>query len=277
MSSSAPSRRPGWRLLKGLAPALVIIASALYSLVSLSRADAETPTPSDWNRAAEFVRSQSQDGDLIVFAPLWIDPVGRHYLGDRISVAMAASMDAAGYATIWELSFGGHRSRHTGGLARAQSQAFGPLTVHQYRQTPALVSYDFTASHKRAKVSGPMHGRPNLGLQEVGFEPHQCVKVVPRPDQSASLLFESVALGSKIVGYVGLADVFTRRDVREPGQLELFVNGASVATVVAGVDDGWRRFEVETTRGQGSVEFRLTALGPGARDRRICFAAEARH
>jgi hypothetical protein len=284
MSSDAPTpesspdekRSPAVRLALGLAPILGILIGALVSIAVVARANSGTPAPQDWQAAAEHVRAQRAAGALIVFAPGWIDPVGRQYLGDQMSVEMASRMDAARYERIWELSVGGARAPESRGLSAASTKHFGPLRVREYQQTPAQVSEDFTANWTRAAVSGQMQGRPNLSLQEVGFEAHRCIKVVPRPDQTVSMRFENVTLGSHIVGYVGLADVFTRRDIREPGQLELLVNDKSMTKLRAGVDDGWKRFEVQTVPGQGTVEFRLTALGANARDRRICFAAEAR-
>lgn len=260
----------------GLVPAVALVLGALISLVVVSRADEGTPDRKDWLAAAEQVRSEHAEGDLIVFAPRWIDPVGRQYLGDQMSIDMAARMDAARFGRIWELSVRGARAKETRALVPTATTHFGALTLREFKQTPVTLVEDFTANWKRASVSGQMQGRPNLSLQEVGFEAHRCIKVLPRPNQTVSMRFESVPLGSTIVGYVGLADIFTRRDIREPGQLEVLVNDKSLVTVEAGVDDGWQRFAVETEAGQGDVEFRLTAVGAKARDRRICFAAEAR-
>ncbi len=86
----------------------------------------------------------------------------------------------------------------------------------------------------------------------------------------------AVALGSQLVGYVGLADVFTRRDVRAPGELAVEIDGTRVVTKRVGVDDGWVRWTVSTTPGPHAVAFVATAIGPKAKDRLICFAAEAR-
>jgi hypothetical protein len=55
------------------------------------------------------------------------------------------------------------------------------------------------------------------------------------------------------------------------------IDGRRLVEVTAGVDDGWVRFAVPTEPRRGAeVVFAATAVGPGARDRRICFAAEAR-
>lgn len=234
---------------------------------------------SQWRQAAELVRagvgSESQS-TLLVFAPAWIDPIGRQYLGDQMDIAMAARMDAARFESIWEVSMGGERAPETRGLKSESDEQIGPLHVRHYTQVPAKLVFDFTESFRAAKVEGAMHGRPNLSLEEVGFAPHRCIKVIPNPGASVSLRFDDVAIGDRIVGYVGLADVFTRRDVRDPGKLELLVDDQVLATVTAGVDDGWMRFAADTKSGTSDVEFRLTAVGPNARDRRICFAAEAR-
>ncbi|MBL4632976.1 MAG: hypothetical protein JKY56_03840, partial [Kofleriaceae bacterium] len=244
------------------------------SFVSLCRAGSDDASEQDWQAAADYVRANKAPGELIVFAPEWSDPIGRQYLGDQIPIEMAARMDAARYSGIWEVSTAGSRAKETKGLSADRSESFGELRLRHYPQEAARISYDFTKEWRTAKVTG--HGRPRFGLQEVGFEPHQCVLVVPRPNQSITLTFETVILGSEIVGYVGLADVFTRRKIRDPGQLEVLIDGKVVSSATAGVEDGWVRFSAKTNPGQSAVEFRLTAVGPNAKDRRICFAAEAR-
>jgi hypothetical protein len=85
--------------------------------------------------------------------------------------------------------------------------------------------------------------------------------------------FPGLPLGRELVGYAGIADVFTRRDVRSPGRLDVEIAGKVVASVTAGVDDGWVRFAAPTTPGAADVVFVARASDAG---RRICFAAEAR-
>ncbi len=266
------------RMCKGLGPALGILLAALYSQLVLCRAEHARASEGQWRAAADFVREhRGEPGtSLIVFAPSWIDPIGREYLGDQMTIDMAARMDSARFASIWQVSLGDERAPETKGLSKDESAHFGPLQVRRYRQSPVAMTYDFTETWRSSVSSGDMQGRPSLSLEEVGFEPHRCIKLVPQPGKTASLRFTDVPLGTRIVGYVGLADVFTRRDVRDPGELELFVNDTSLVKVRAGVDSGWVRFEAATTPGVAKVEFQLSAIGANARDRRICFAAEAR-
>src|SRR5690606_4755334 len=98
-------------------------------------------------------------------------------------------------------------------------------------------------------------------LEEVGFAPHRCVRVEPRPDQTVRLVYRGVRLGTALVGHVGLADVFTRRDVRAPGALQVSIDGRVVAEVSVGVDDGWVRFEAATEPADAAeVVFAATAV-----------------
>lgn len=108
-------------------------------------------------------------------------------------------------------------------------------------------------------------------LAEVGFAPRRCIQAVP--NGSMRITFPALALGSQLVGYVGIADVFTLRDVRDPGQLDVEIGGTVVATATAGVDDGWVRFAATTTPGTADVTIVVRSK---AAQRLVCFAAEAR-
>ena len=96
---------------------------------------------------------------------------------------------------------------------------------------------------------------------------------MPAPGTPVRLTFPQLALGTELVGYIGIADVFTRRDERSPAKLDVEIGGAVVASATAGVDDGWVRFAAPTTPGAADVTFVASSAGG---NRLICFAAEAR-
>jgi len=251
-------------------PALVVVAVALWETCATYRDAHAVAGDDDWDRAAAVVRAQFQPGDLIVFAPDWVDPVGRLHLGDLVTIDMAARMDAARYARIWELSIRGARAPETDGLAPAFSQDADGVAVRRYDRTPVQVVADVRDRLATAKIDG---GRATLELAEVGFAPHRCIEATPAAGKPIRVTFPQLPLGASLVGYVGLADVFTRRDVRAPGKLEVQIGGATVATVTPGIDDGWVRFEAQTMPGAADVTFVASADAP---QRLICFAAEAR-
>jgi hypothetical protein len=270
LSTDAATKTPPTRWLAA-APAVLLAAVAVWEILA-TRVDA-TSVPDDdaWARAEQIVRVQHHPGDLIVFAPRWVDPVGRLHLGDLISLADAGRMDAADYPRIWELSIRGARAPETAGL-QAAFEDDGDVTVRRYDQTPARVVADVRSHVDEATL-------PHLAVDaftEVGFEPHDCVVVTARAGATTRVTFPHLPLGRTLVGYVGIPDVFERRDYRDPGTLAVEIAGATVASATAGVDDGWVRFEAATTPGVADVTFVATTTGRPDQRRRLCFAAEAR-
>lgn len=256
-----------------LLPAAALVVIALAEIVCVVRAGADVPSGPEWEAASAALRERHRPGELIAVAPRWLDPVLRQHLGDLMPVEQVARMDDARYAVVWELSARGARAPETEGRERVERVELGDLTLSKWQRRPARVVTDFLEAAAAAEINGRVRGARIVSLEEIDFAPRRCVKVVPRPNQTISVRFRDVALGTELVGYVGLADVFTRRDIREPGELSVLIDGREVAAVSAGVDDGWVRFAVATEPGRAEVEFRATAA---ARDRRICFAAEAR-
>jgi hypothetical protein len=253
-------------------PGLLLVAISLWEVCAV-RCDATAvpgPDAPAWRAAAAAVRAGFSPGDLIVFAPDWIDPVGRYQLGDLIPLEAAARMDAARYARIWELAIRGARAPDTAGLAPVATEDHGGVVVRRYERAPAIVVGDVLERLATATSDGP---RPTLELTEVGFAPHRCLQISPPPGGAARITFPALPLGRELVGYVGIADVFTRRDVRSPGRLDVEIAGRIVASTAPGVDDGWVRFAAATSPGPADVTFIARAADAG---RRICFAAEAR-
>lgn len=244
---------------------------ALWETCATPRYAAAVPGDRAWEKASAAVRAGYQRGDLIVFAPDWIDPVGRLHLGDLIPIEMAARMDGARYGRIWEVSIRGARSPETAGLVPVTSQEISGITVRSFSRPPVTVVSDVRDALPTVKVEGP--GRPTLELTEVGFSPRRCIQIVPAPKSSVRITFPELALGTELVGYAGLADIFTRRSPRGPGKLAVEIGGKVVASVTFGVDDGWVRFAAPTTPGPADVTFIASADDP---NRLICFAAEAR-
>jgi len=264
--SAIETAAAGRRAWLAAVPGLVLVAIALWEAVAAVRTRA--PGDDAWGAAATVVRAGHRPGDLIVFAPAWADPVGRLHLGDLIPIDMAARMDAARYGRIWEVAIRGARAPETEDLAPAEEWSAGGVTVRRYERAPVEVLADLRDRLTAAKVEGPAH--PTLELAEVGFAPHRCIQVVPQPNTPTRITFPALPAG-ELVGYVGLADVFTRRDIRAPGRLVVEVAGKPVAEVAPGVDDGWVRFAARIPAGDVTV-----VASAAAPSRLVCFAAEVR-
>jgi len=178
-------------------------------------------------------------------------------------------MDAARFSRIWELSIRGAHAPETEGMSPVAT-VDDAVTVRRFERAPAIVVADIRDHLSEAKLDG---GTATLELTEVGFAPHKCIRVVPPARKPVRVTFSALPVGSELVGYVGIADVFTRRDVRSPGHLDVEIAGKRAASVDAGIDDGWVRFAAPTTPGTADVTFVATARDAG---RLICFAAESR-
>jgi len=261
---------PSARRFLGLLPAALLVAVAIWEIVATRRAATSVPGDVAWARAANIVRQKHQPGDLIVFAPDWVDPVGRMHLGDLMPITMAARMDAAKYGRIWEVSIRGARSPDTAGLAAKETTEVAGVTVRRFERAPAKVLADIRERVSTAKAE---LGSPRVDLVEVGYAPHRCIVFVPPAGKPARVTFPQLPLGKELVGYVGIADAFTRRDDRTPVDIGVEIDGKLVAGASAGVDDGWVRFAAPTTPGVADVTFVARADRAG---RQLCFAAEAR-
>lgn len=274
LTSSKPVHPGRRRVLAGLVPAAIVVLVASWQVAAVVCVGARAIADEDWERAADYVREHRSPDELIAFSPSWLDPLGRLHLGDQIPIEMAARMDAARYPAIWEVSARGKRAPETRDLEPAAEARFGALRVRRYEQEPAYVVTDFLEELPEAEIGGAWARRPQLVLEEVGFAPRRCVRAVPRPGGEVTIAFSDVELGERLVGYAGLADIFTLRDIREPGMLRVHIDGEKVASAELGIDDGWVRFEAETAaRGGAEVVFAASAEVP---ERLVCFAAEAR-
>jgi len=248
---------------------VLLLAIAIWEIVATRRAATRVPGDEAWRQAAAIVRAGHRPGDLVVFAPAWADPTGRMHLGALIPIDMAARMDAARYGRIWEVAHAGAHHPDVAGLQPVEARAIDGLVVRRYERAAVEVRADIRDLLPQARVEGRAARAPVLELAEVGFAPRRCIQVVPLANEPVRITMALPA--GTLVGYAGLADIFTRRDIRAPGTLDVEVGGRVVASVSPGVDAGWVRFAAPVPAGE--VTFVARATAP---NRLICFAAEVR-
>ncbi len=112
------------------------------------------PSEDEWRSAAESVKSQKQDGDLVIIVPDWATQ-GRMFLGDTIKPEDFGRFGTTRYDRIVEVSVGGESSDETDGLELESEEDHGRITLRRYR-TPGKtqVLYDFLAKSRVAKCVG---------------------------------------------------------------------------------------------------------------------------
>lgn len=248
-----------------------LAALAAWEITVLARAKADAPTDEEWRAAAAFVKDRMQPGDLVVFAPPWIDPIGRMWLGDRMTIDDAGRLDGVRYARVWEISIRGARAPEVAAEPRAvETGHFGPLTVRHFVRPAPRVTWDL---------------RPASGLYEIDFTPKKCVlRALRHPGQTATIEAPDAVLGDELVVAAGLADFRSRRDNRARARVRVFVDGREVSSGVIDNDSGWTRLPVAATRaGPAVVRIELDVIrdglggsGPAPVKLDVCVAAEAR-
>ncbi|MFH0901033.1 MAG: hypothetical protein V2A73_10425 [Pseudomonadota bacterium] len=255
-----------------LAACLLVTLSAL-EVYCTCRARSSAPTDGDWRAAAALIAQEFQPGDLIVFVPQWSDQVGRKWLGSLMSLDDVARMDDAGYQRTWEVvaavtdssSAGRLRNRGQGRVVREQQ--LGRIRV-RLRENPGR------------EVLWQLHA--NAPVQEVGYEPHRCVRL---PDLGAGsaparLGFPGVSFGTELVVYAGLADFRTRRENYGRAAIRVLVDETEVARATLDNESGWLGLPpVPTTPGEHhlAIEAEPVPSSSGQPARlAVCVAAEAR-
>ena len=244
------------------AAGLVLVAA--WEVGVLVAARRSEPLPEDWKAAAAAIPASSARDVLIVFAPRWIDPVGRLWLGDRIPLDQAARMDAVRYREVWEVSIRGASAPEVRGDPAVSERNFGPIRVRRFVREAPTVTWDL-ASESR--------------ICEVDFEPRRGVRLeLGHPYAQARRMFQQVNLGTQLQVYAGLAGYQTRSDNRSTALIQTMVDGREVARGLAGNDSGWVALPMAATMpGPHEVEIVARVQDPRGRVHlSVCVAAEAR-
>jgi hypothetical protein len=282
-----------------LAGLALLVALALLEAGVALTAPLRTPRAADWQGAAALVRAEKRPGDLVLFAPAWVDPIGRLHLGDVIAVAEEARMDAARYGRLWEVSVRGGRAPETraAGVRQVRQERFGRVTVTLYEQPRAEVVYDFLERWREARVSrwrgerleaecslqaeriqcpGIGHNHVALRLMEPDYTAKQCLYVQPVERAQVRLTF-SATLGRTLAIRTGLHDYHQRKIAEGRVLLRVLVDGRELGQTWQGSNDGWKPLAIDTAAQDGQaheVTFEVSSPKPYARH--FCFAAEAR-
>jgi len=254
-----------------------VIVAALVALVALVAtgaavtARARVASDGDWADAAAEVRAGFGPGDVIAFAPAWVDQIGRAALGDLVTPAMAGRSDVDRYARVWEVSIRGAHSHDVAGARLVRESQHGRVRVALWEKSATPIVYDFT-DHAEELVGGRWERR----TLEIDYRPRRGILVVA-PAQPTTYEWHEAPLGETLVVYAGLHDYYARKSADGVVDFRVDIDGVPNLTARVGNDDGWRRFTVDTHALAGtrhSVSFRIWAANPAWRN--FGFHAEAR-
>ena len=284
------------RLTAPLVLTALLTLLAIVETASALTARARVASDEDWSAAAAEVRAGLTPGDLVVFAPGWVDQIGRAHLGDVIPVAMAARADADPYARVWEVSIRGARAPETAQAHLVREARHGKVRVALYDKPAVSVVWDFTAHADEARVTQtvgasdetPCYRDVGSGFRcagsrverrtlEVDYRPRRGILTPVDGARITHVGFTEVPLGATLVLYAGLHDYYARKNGDGLVSFAVFVDGRELGRGRIGNADGWRRFDLDTRALAGarhSVRFDVWSSNPAWRN--FGFHAEAR-
>lgn len=239
------------------------------------------------------IASMKRDGELVVMAPSWADPLLRRGLGDAlVPLREAARPDATRYPSALEVSILGERSGELAGWREEERREQGKFTIRRVvNPAPAQVTFDFTDhvrppfadvrgtqpaitctwSQSAKVVAGGLGGHPtfprerfeciggvffNVGVTVIAdqdFRPRRCIWSHPFAKGELVTRFRGVPLGDVIRGHHGMYWV-TERDRRgAPVTLAVRVDGEEIGRAVHHDGDGWSSFELPLGARAGSA------------------------
>ncbi len=255
------------------------------------------PTPESWRAAASQVKRLRKKSEPLLFAPLWVEPLGRFYFRDQLELEELLLSDVDRYPRVWQVSIRGKRHSWLKGLKPAETWSFGRVTVELFTKPAEVVLYDFSRNLNHAQVyrignrleqcqwSGDKFicdsrlswNWVGLKLAEVDHRPYRCLYAHPVEGKVMRLHFSEVPLGRSLVVYTGIDDFASRKYGKAPVDLKIFIGTRLVRTVHHQNDWPWHRVTINTEEFASQTQaVRFEVTTENAYTRTFCFTAETR-
>ncbi len=276
----------------------LVLLLAAGEAVALVIQHLRAATEADWRAAAAGMRAERKPGEPVLFAPLWVDPVGRSVTAGDVELELLLLSDVDRHPRVWELSVRGARHPWLAALTPTRTKRFGAVSLALYEKPAAEVLYDFTRSvlkdarvekigdrltrcwREGKRISCDKAQRWNwVGphLAEVGHRPYRCIYAHAVDGHLLRITFPAVPIGRTLVGYTGIDDFENRKRSKKIVRLEVKAGDQILGAVRHENDWPWRRFSFDTAALVGKrAEVRFEISTEGAYARTFCFAAEVR-
>ena len=291
--STAEKTRRLFKIAGLIVVAFVAAVEAAWGMLLPTR----VPSEEDWRALSTQLHARwHADEDIVLIAPDWLSPIGRHHLGNLVTIEMAGHTDLDRYARVWVAGLGESKSAELT-TTPAEVVHFGRLTLTRYERKPAAIAFDFTTHAKEARVvevaTGATEEKPCLPdpsgsfrctpavieprTLEIDYRPRRGILAPAEANKIVRIEFSEVELGKTIVGYTGLHDYYARKQADGPVDFVVFIDGAERLRVHYLQSENWRRFSIDTEKEAGkkaAVRFEVSSPAPSWRS--FGFHAEAR-
>jgi hypothetical protein len=135
------------RLLPALALAAGVLELVLHLRQTRPRDDA-----SDYKAVRAALLSSLTPNDLVVFAPVWTDPIGRQVFGDALGLSRAGYPDTSRYARIFEVSRDDETLPSLRALPVREVRLYGGLSVREHTNDASELVRDDLLQHIPAQA-----------------------------------------------------------------------------------------------------------------------------
>ncbi len=142
------SSAPAWQKTLRTWGFLAIPAAALLELFAHEVQTHTVVSDDDWRAARDVVKAEAKPDDLVVFAPRWTDPVGRHVFGDEIAtLEREAPSDASRFPRAFEVSIRGGHEADLLGWKKLSEKKTGGVTITTLENPSYLKTLDDLVDH----------------------------------------------------------------------------------------------------------------------------------
>jgi hypothetical protein len=295
--------------------AVVPAVGVLELVAHLWQTTAAVVPESDWRAARELVKGKAKAEDLVIFAPKWVDPVGRETFGDEVAtLEREAFPDVTRFPRAFEVSIRGKHRDELASWREVGRDRVGGITITTL-ENPApikilddLVTKAIPQGMSVQRVDGPREldcafqqgggqaaglgfgmAIPNARfvcsgggfvgvsvLEPIDYQPHKCIYAAPIGGASVvRVRFANIAFGKALHGHHGLYSEHERGG--SPVALLFKAEDKTLGRVVHNDGDGWKGFELDTRDLEGKRgELVAEITSQNATRRQYCFEADTR-
>jgi hypothetical protein len=110
---------------------------------------------SDWAAARDAVKAEVKPDDLVIFAPFWVDPIGREQLGDELAgLRREARPDESRFTRAFEVGIRGAHRPELEGWKKTSERQIGKITIGVYENpSPVKLQTDLMEMIGAERVS----------------------------------------------------------------------------------------------------------------------------
>ncbi|HVK68418.1 MAG TPA: hypothetical protein VM694_28365 [Polyangium sp.] len=260
------------------------VALGIAELAGFFVSSRRGPDFADWAALVGPVAEEQKQGELVVVAPSWAEPLARQALGDEVfPLRDVARPDVSRYRAALEISALGERAPELLGFRETGRREVGPFVIRRLENpSPATVVFDFVDGlgptqadvrvtspeaaclwNPNARVlAGGLGGHPtfpaarfecpggpffSIGptvIADQDFRPRRCLFAHPPARGEVVTRFSGVPLGTVIRGHGGMYWILERERKGAPVALAVRVDGEEIGRWEHRDGEGWAAFEM---------------------------------